>query len=127
MIKKYNKLIRDRIPEKMDKNGATYEVVELDDSGYKIELMRKMGEEYGEVKDAYANLLTNDSRENRRKLLMELADLQQCLNSFLSAADFTPEELEDVRQKKEIENGGFEKRLFLKAVTIPDPAANEAQ
>lgn len=49
MKKKYNKLVRDKIPEIIERNNETPHVRILNDEEFKIELEKKLYEEYQEV------------------------------------------------------------------------------
>jgi predicted house-cleaning noncanonical NTP pyrophosphatase (MazG superfamily) len=44
----YNKLVRDKIPEIIEKEGKTYKTVILDDDQFKLELRKKLKEEVQE-------------------------------------------------------------------------------
>ena len=49
MKKKYNKLVRDKIPEIIERNNETPHVRILNNEEFKIELEKKLYEEYKEV------------------------------------------------------------------------------
>ena len=52
---KYNKLVRDKIPEILDKKGVSYEKRIASDEEYKIELVKKLEEEVAEFKEALSS------------------------------------------------------------------------
>lgn len=99
----YNKLIRDKIPQVMDQENKTYEVRVLGDDEYVIELKKKLGEELGEYLAA----------DNDKDAIEELADLQELVYALLAIHGSNPEELEEVRRRKEEKRGGFKDKLFL--------------
>ena len=61
----YNKLIRDAIPEKIEKAGADYEVYELDEKRFEEELIKKVEEEASGMQSA----------ETKEDLIGEIADV----------------------------------------------------
>lgn len=67
--KKYNKLVRDKIPERIKKNGEIPTIKILDDEQFKYELERKLQEEYQEVLNA----------PDSKKRLEELADMLEVI------------------------------------------------
>ena len=92
----YNKLVRDKIPEKIEQNGEKPIYCVLNDQEYKIALEKKLFEEYNEV----INSTGNDRIE-------ELADLLEVI------------ELDDVIKTMEIKKekrGGFNNKILLKKV-----------
>lgn len=95
----YNKLVRDLIPEIIEKNGVSCSVKTLTDEEYIKMLDLKLDEEVAEYK---ADLS-----------LDELADIVEVIYAISSARGHSPEELEHVRLKKRNERGGFEKKIFL--------------
>jgi predicted house-cleaning noncanonical NTP pyrophosphatase (MazG superfamily) len=99
----YNKLVRDLIPDIIEKSGKTCTIRILDDSEYVEALQEKFVEEFEEYKQA----------TNRQQALEELADLLEILYAFASYHGATKEELEAIRRKKAEERGGFQKRIFL--------------
>ncbi len=98
----YNKLVRDRIPEIIDKSGKQAKVEKLEDLEYKDHLDKKLGEELQEYLDS-------DSIE-------ELADIIEVIYAIAKYKGVTIQELEAIRSQKAEARGGFDKRLLLKEV-----------
>lgn len=101
-IKTYNKLVRDKIPEIIERDNKTCETEILDDAGYLEMLDAKLDEELSEY--------------HADKNLEELADLLEVLYAVTKARGYSLEELENLRKKKAEERGGFEKKILLKTV-----------
>lgn len=99
MIKKYHKLVRDRIPEIIEAGGNRCRVEELTQTEYVRMLEKKLSEELTEYLES--------------KALEELADLQEVIHALVSARGYTWEQLEQIRLEKQGKRGGFEKRLLL--------------
>ncbi len=102
MKKTYNKLVRDKIPEKIEKNNEKPIIEVLDDIKYLKELKLKLSEELNEY-------LENGDIE-------ELADLQEVILAILKFQDTSLEDFERIRINKALKNGSFDKRFFLKGV-----------
>ena len=102
MIKKYNKLVRDRIPEIIETSGNTCVTEILSDEDYLRMLDAKLDEELAEY---YAD-----------QNIEELADLMEVIRACAVARGYTVEELEQVRAEKAARRGGFEMRILLKEV-----------
>lgn len=107
--KTYNKLIRDKIPEIIKKNGASPKIFVLNDEQFKSALKEKLIEEAKELLEAK----TND------EILNELSDVLQLLESIALNNDTTFLEVEKQKEKKKMERGGFDKKLFLEYVDEP--------
>ncbi|MBO4932988.1 MAG: nucleoside triphosphate pyrophosphohydrolase [Clostridia bacterium] len=99
---KYNKLIRDRIPEIIAKNGQTARVRVLTDEEYLAKLDEQLGEELAEY-------LADGNIE-------ELADLLEVLYAAALARGTTAEQLDEIRRKKAEERGAFAEKLLLEEV-----------
>jgi predicted house-cleaning noncanonical NTP pyrophosphatase (MazG superfamily) len=99
---KYDKLIRDRIPEIIELKGKKAVVEVLDDDSYVRYLDKKLGEELEEY-------LESGSVE-------ELADLVEVIYALLDAKEISFEEFEKMRLAKAGERGAFRKKLLLKEV-----------
>jgi predicted house-cleaning noncanonical NTP pyrophosphatase (MazG superfamily) len=98
MGSKYNKLVRDKIPEFLDSIGVFYEKRIATSEEYKIELIKKLKEEMSEFLKAQNN--------------EELADIIEVIKALKKLPEFS--KVEKVRKKKLTEKGGFKKRIILK-------------
>lgn len=96
---KYNKLIRDKIPEIIRTSGKTPIVAQFDARSYKEGLDDKLSEELKEY-------LASDDIE-------ELADLVEVIYAIIKYKNVGMEEFERIRTKKALERGAFDKRLKL--------------
>lgn len=97
---RYDKLVRDLIPEIIASKGkrATFHAC-ADDNEYLTRLVAKLREEVDEF--------------DRDRNAEELADILEVIKALCLRLGFDPREVEALRQKKELERGGFEKRLVL--------------
>lgn len=102
MKKVYNKLVRDNIPEIIKNNGETPEIKILDDDEYYQNLKIKLIEE------------TNEYVESDD--INEIADILEVVNAIVNYKNSSMTEVENIRNKKLLRNGGFEKRIFLTEV-----------
>ena len=98
----FNKLVRDRIPEIIERAGKRATVETLSDADFLAAVDAKLQEELDEY------LTSGDTTE--------LADLLETLYAAASARGVGVDELERIRLKKREERGGFELKLFLKEV-----------
>ncbi|OGJ20033.1 hypothetical protein A3K73_03940 [Candidatus Pacearchaeota archaeon RBG_13_36_9] len=99
---KYNKLVRDKIPEIIKENGKIPKVHTASDGEYLAKLKEKLQEEVGEF-------LKDGNPE-------ELADILEAIYA-IKDFKFEKEDLEAIRKSKEEERGGFKKRIILDEVT----------
>ena len=95
----YNKAIRDKIPEIIQKDGHSCSVKTLTDEEFLVQLEKKLSEEVAEYQ--------NDKNPE------ELADILEVIYRVAQLRGVSKEELEKIRIKKSEERGGFEKNLFL--------------
>ena len=102
----YNKLVRDNIPEIIKKNGGVSKVSVLDEAEFKTALKNKLIEEAQEVLEA----------SSKEDVLNELSDIMELVEAITKDNNLTMSEVENKKQKKKEERGGFEKRLFLEYV-----------
>lgn len=98
-MKIYNKLVRDKIPDIMNNNGAIPVIRELDEQEYLFELNKKLQEETLEY-------LESGNVE-------ELADIEEVLLAILKVKNVTNEEFEEIRKTKVLKRGAFNNRIFL--------------
>jgi predicted house-cleaning noncanonical NTP pyrophosphatase (MazG superfamily) len=99
----YNKLVRDRIPEIIEKTGKKFTTRILDYKEYIKELKTKSFEELNEYIDA----------ENDKDAVEELADLLEIIHALAECHGANIEQVEQVRQEKEEKRGGFKDKIFL--------------
>jgi len=88
---KYNKLIRDKIPEIIEADGKDYKVKKLEDDEYLKSLNAKLQEELDEYQESGE--------------IEELADLLEIIYAILDHKDISREELEKIRKEKRQETG----------------------
>jgi predicted house-cleaning noncanonical NTP pyrophosphatase (MazG superfamily) len=105
-MKKYNKLVRDKIPEviERDEKKATFRT--LTDEEYIKELKKKSYEEL----DEFCAAVTS------KEAIEELADLLEIIHAHVEVLGTSFDEVEQVRQRKAMERGGFKKKIFLENV-----------
>ena len=96
---KFNKAIRDKIPEIIQKDGHTCNIQTLSDEKFLVEIEKKLSEEVAEYQ--------NDKNPE------ELADILEVIYAIAQLKGISKEELEKIRIKKLQDRGGFEKNLFL--------------
>lgn len=101
----YNKLVRDKIPEIIEGKNETPVTRILNDDEYKLELEKKLYEEYKEVIES--------SGEDR---LFELADMVEVIKSLALLSGKTLEDIIELANGKRNKRGGFEKKIFLEKV-----------
>ncbi|MBQ6285519.1 MAG: nucleoside triphosphate pyrophosphohydrolase [Bacilli bacterium] len=103
MEKIFNKLVRDRIPEKIENNGEVAVTRILSNEEYREELYKKLIEEANEVINA----------DDKESIIEELADVYEVLKSIAELESTTIEEVIDEAKQKREKRGGFSKRIFL--------------
>lgn len=106
MTKNYNKLVRDKIPQIILRDGKQCTTRILNENEYLDALNSKLSEELNEY-------LQSGSIE-------ELADLLEVVHASALAHGHTLRELEAVRQAKRDERGGFDKKIYLETVSDGD-------
>ena len=94
-----NRLVRDRIPEQMRKEGHRPFTRILDDKEYMYQLHVRLGEE---VKEYLAT-----------RNMEELADVVEVVEAIARARGVTLEEVEGIRKMKAQRDGTFMGRVFL--------------
>ena len=100
--RKYNKLVRDRIPDIIEESGKACVTEILSDEEYLRMVDAKLNEEMAEY--------------HKDQNIEELADLMEVIYSVAKARGYTLEQLEIVCAKKASKRGTFEKKILLKEV-----------
>ncbi|OIJ20955.1 phosphoribosyl-ATP pyrophosphohydrolase [Anaerobacillus alkalidiazotrophicus] len=99
----YNKLVRDKIPEIIEKAGKKYTTSILNEEQYIAELKKKSFEELEE----YVNTTTNEDA------LEELADVLEIIHALADYHGSSIDEVEKIRERKAEKRGGFQEKIFL--------------
>ena len=95
----YNKAIRDKIPEIIQKDGFSCNVETMSDEKFLVEMEKKLSEEVAEYQ--------NDKNPE------ELADILEVIYRIAKLKGISKEQLEKIRLDKVEKRGSFEKNLFL--------------
>lgn len=98
-MNRYDKLVRDRIPEIIVAGGREPVTRVLNDAEYLAALHRKLDEELQELHEAGS--------------LEEMADLLEVLLALCEASGHTREALETARAAKAEARGRFRERIYL--------------
>ena len=96
----YNKLVRDKIPEEINKKSdrkANYRI--LDDNEYLKELDKKLFEEAHEFVEEHST--------------QELADLMEVIGAIMKANNISLDDVEEARNIKNEKKGKFENKIYL--------------
>lgn len=101
----YNKLVRDNIPSIIKDKGEEPITRILSDEEYKIELEKKLYEEYKEVIEA-----TSQDR------VEELADLLEVIKALGELEHKSLEDIIAIADNKSIKRGAFKEKIFLEKV-----------
>ena len=96
---KYDKLIRDRIPEIIEKDGGTAITHIADDEEYWTKLKEKLREEVDEF-----------LKENNKEELADILEVVYAIRDFLKVDG---EELESLRKGKAEKRGAFKEKIIL--------------
>ena len=102
----YNKLIRDRIPEIIDKAGKKYQITALPQIGFIKALKQKLVEEAQEFSQA----------QNQEEMINELADVLELVETNAVANGLDMATIRHAKIEKKRNRGGFKKKLLLEWV-----------
>ncbi len=92
------KLVRDNIPQIIRDSGKEPVIKILSDEDYLFELDKKLNEEIFEYQSD--------------KSLEELADIVEVIYAICDARGYSIEELMNLKEKKKLSRGGFEKKIY---------------
>lgn len=100
----YNKLIRDRIKEKIEGNGESCEVRQItDETEFQQELLKKVAEEASALARA----------RSREEFIDEYADLMVVLDTLTAQLELSEAEVSLALKENLERKGGYQERLFL--------------
>ncbi|UQX55107.1 nucleoside triphosphate pyrophosphohydrolase [Cytobacillus pseudoceanisediminis] len=99
----YNKLVRDRIPEVITRNGKKFSTRILENEEYIEELKKKSFEELEE----YLKAQTDE------EAIEELADILEILHALAKVHGSTMRDVDEIRKSKAEKRGVFRDKVFL--------------
>ncbi|MBI4036482.1 nucleoside triphosphate pyrophosphohydrolase [Candidatus Daviesbacteria bacterium] len=99
---KYNKLVRDKIPEIIKADGQTPITHIANNEEYRKKLLEKLQEEVEEF-------LKEQNPE-------ELADMLEVIDAICKLKNINPTKLQKIKQQKAIDRGEFKKRIILEEI-----------
>ncbi|MBE6917421.1 MAG: phosphoribosyl-ATP pyrophosphohydrolase [Ruminococcaceae bacterium] len=98
-MKRFDKLVRDKIPQIIEASGKTPIIRILDREEYLVCLEKKLDEEVREFHESKAS--------------EELADILEVVYALADAYGCSRETLEEIYMRKHEDRGGFAERIFL--------------
>lgn len=98
-MKKYDKLVRDKIPEIIKAKGEDYKIHIADNEEYYKKLKEKLLEEFEEFSE-------DDTVE-------EIADILEIIDAICDFKNFDKKEIEKIKKEKFEKRGGFSKKIIL--------------
>jgi predicted house-cleaning noncanonical NTP pyrophosphatase (MazG superfamily) len=96
-----SKLVRDQVPDIIRAHGRQPIIRIADAAEYRQRLIEKLGEEADEVRDA--------DDQHRPE---ELADVLEVVLALAADSGMSDDDLENLREAKAAERGGFERRII---------------
>jgi len=105
----YNKVVRDKIPDYIQRKGEMVEVVRLKGDALLAALRQKLVEESFEALDARSG----------DDLIAELADVQEVIDGICDALQVPKDQVDAEKAEKRKRRGGFKRGFLLKKTSTP--------
>jgi|SRR3989344_4203612 len=96
---KYDKLVRDKIPDYIKSKGGNVIFHIANDKEYWLKLKEKLHEEVSEFLKAES--------------IEEMADILEVIDAIINYKSFSRKELENIKNKKAKERGKFQDKIIL--------------
>lgn len=106
-MKELNKLVRDKVPNLVTKDGGSYTLKLLSPLEHQHEITNKLVEELSEYRAA----------ETKDEAIEELVDMVELIHAALTLHGVSIEEFEQIREEKKKKKGGFEKGIYLHTIS----------
>ncbi len=110
MEKKYNKLVRDNIPNIISNDNEIPITRILSDDELKTELYKKLSEECKEVLNS----------KTKKETIEELADILEVIKSIAKLNGEGLEKIINIANEKRLKKGGFDKKNYLEKTIYDD-------
>ncbi len=107
IMKELNKLVRDKVPNLVTKDGGSYTLKLLSPLEHQHEITHKLIEELSEYREA----------ETKDQAIEELVDMVELIHAAITLHGLTVEEFEEIRQAKKAKKGGFNKGIYLHTIS----------
>ena len=104
-VKRYHKLVRDRIPDIIESSGNICVTEILSDDDYLHMVGIKLDEELAEY--------------HKDQTVEELADLIEVIYAAAQARGYSTSQLDEIRAEKAASRGRFDNKILLKEVIEP--------
>ncbi len=104
----FNKLVRNKLPPRMIREGIFVNKTELSEGEYLAQLKNKIVEEAKEVAS------TNDKKD----LLAELGDVLEVIYEISKASNFDIKDIEKTRLEKREINGFFDSNSYINYIEV---------
>ena len=102
-----NKLVRDKVPSLVTKDGGSYSLKLLSPLEHQHEITKKMYEELNEYNEA----------ASKDEAIEELVDIVELIYAAVKLHGLSIEEFEAIRLEKKKKKGGFEKGIYLNSIS----------
>lgn len=96
---KYNKLVRDKIPEYIRKKGGSPKIHTASQKEYGLKLKEKLKEELKEFEESES--------------IEEIADIEEVIEAIVRFKKFSKKKIISIKNNKRKERGGFKKKIIL--------------
>ncbi len=103
---KFDKLVRDELPQKMKNEGIVLHYSRLNDNALLSSLKQKLIEEANEVAESVAY----------HEIVAELADILDIVDAICESAKIEKQDIEANRKQKFNERGGFKLGVFAHSI-----------
>lgn len=107
-----NKLVRDKILEKMTGQGKNVKSRILEEKEFVEQLKIKLKEELNELNEV--------DYGDKEHFINELADIQSLIDYLLKVNNISKEEIDSFQKDKLLKAGGFDKRIYVERVDLSD-------
>jgi predicted house-cleaning noncanonical NTP pyrophosphatase (MazG superfamily) len=104
----FNKLIRSKLPARMEKEGVVVNAQTLEMEEYIAKLKQKIIEEATEVSESTSH----------EELITELADVLEVIYAIAEASNISQAEIENVRIEKREINGHFKPEHYVHYIQV---------